>query len=310
MYNGEKYIEGCLKSIVSQNVSSQRCEIIVINDGSTDGGPKIVSEFSRKYSNISLVNQQNAGLSAARNKGMDVACGQYIFFVDADDEVKVNALAPLFEILQNEQFDILSFGVNGKSEDFSIKDRDSGVNIFTKYSLFNGVWSYIFSRSYIEECQARFITGMLSEDIAFVFDTFLRAQKVLRIEATVYCNIKRPNSITTSKERKHLLLYVEKLQALVFYLTDAINTHRNVMTEQNLRAFCRRRDLFIMILFVRAMRVKLSDKQILKIINELKDRQLYPYKRVNNSITYRLLTFVFNRPILFRLAASIYRTIA
>ena len=85
VYNVEKFITRCLHSCVSQNLSINEFEIVVVNDGTRDNSMKFVSQFAEEYSNISIINQENKGLSAARNRGLSVAKGDYVWFVDSDE---------------------------------------------------------------------------------------------------------------------------------------------------------------------------------------------------------------------------------
>lgn len=83
VYNVEKYLSACLDSIISQEF--QDIEIICINDGSTDGSPAILEQYVLKDERITVYTQKNAGLSAARNAGLEKAAGEYIYFFDSDD---------------------------------------------------------------------------------------------------------------------------------------------------------------------------------------------------------------------------------
>ena len=85
VYNGEKYIDKCLKSLVNQTLKN--IEIIVVNDGSNDKTQNIVEKYKKENSNIILINSTNKGVAAARNKGLKIAKGNYIGFVDSDDYV-------------------------------------------------------------------------------------------------------------------------------------------------------------------------------------------------------------------------------
>ena len=89
IYNTEKYLEECLKSIVTQ--SYPYLEIICVNDGSTDKSSEIIEKFAKNDRRIVVINQENKGLSAARNVGTDKARGEYIMYVDADDFIEVQA---------------------------------------------------------------------------------------------------------------------------------------------------------------------------------------------------------------------------
>lgn len=89
-YNVEEYLSVCLASIVEQN--SLDLEVLIVDDGSTDNTNKIAISYQEKYSNIRVVTQQNQGVSQARNIGIKEACGEYLFFVDADDKLLPNAI--------------------------------------------------------------------------------------------------------------------------------------------------------------------------------------------------------------------------
>ena len=99
-YNVENYIEDCLDSLVNQTL--QDIEIIVINDGSTDNTLENILKYSTKDKRIKVLYQKNAGPSAARNKGLEAATGEYVAFVDADDWISPNYMENLYrEITQN-----------------------------------------------------------------------------------------------------------------------------------------------------------------------------------------------------------------
>ena len=91
IYNVEKYIDRCLNSIFSQDVSPENLEVICVNDGPPENSMQIVNCYANKYANLHIVNQQNQGLSVARNGGMAIAKGDYLWFVDSDDYVTDNS---------------------------------------------------------------------------------------------------------------------------------------------------------------------------------------------------------------------------
>ena len=85
LYNTETYVLKCLQSIVDQDLSPDQYEVIVIDDGSTDGSRAVVEGFAREHSQVMLLTQVNAGVSAARNLALEHARGRYLQFVDSDD---------------------------------------------------------------------------------------------------------------------------------------------------------------------------------------------------------------------------------
>ena len=107
VYNADKFLTQCLKSLCNQDLPSSDYEIIIINDGSSDGSSKIIQDFQEKQSNIIAINQENKGVSAARNAGLEIAKGEYITFIDADDFIQPNALLSIIKYLEKKQLDIL-----------------------------------------------------------------------------------------------------------------------------------------------------------------------------------------------------------
>lgn len=92
VYNSEKYITCCLESLLVQEMSANEYEIIIVNDGSTDSGGLIARDYTERHSNIHLFNQKNKGVGTARNKGIELAKGDYIYFIDPDDYIAINVL--------------------------------------------------------------------------------------------------------------------------------------------------------------------------------------------------------------------------
>ena len=95
VYNTEKYLERCIKSIINQSLTD--IEIIVINDGSTDNSEQILKNFACKDSRIRIINQKNAGLSITRNNGLQIASGEYISFIDSDDYIHKDMIKILYD---------------------------------------------------------------------------------------------------------------------------------------------------------------------------------------------------------------------
>ena len=117
-YNAEAYLSRCLDSIFSQEFDDY--EVIVINDGSSDGTAVLLERYTSKYPNLHVLAQSNQGMATARNRGLDDAQGDYILFVDSDDELMPHALSNLAPQLNGE--DIIGFGssiYNEESQTFT-----------------------------------------------------------------------------------------------------------------------------------------------------------------------------------------------
>ncbi len=101
LYNTEKFIGECLSSILDSSADKADYEVIVIDDGSTDGSGEIVQLFSKKYYNIHLFSQENQGVSVARMKGAEKATGDYLWFIDSDDYLLDGALEEVMHLIRD-----------------------------------------------------------------------------------------------------------------------------------------------------------------------------------------------------------------
>lgn len=114
VYNVERYLAECLTSIVEQDFDD--FEVVCVNDGSTDGSAVILNQFANKYPKVNVINQENRGLSGARNTGMRFVKGDWIWFVDSDDYIKEGAIKSLYN-MATQNVDIVSFNVELVFED-------------------------------------------------------------------------------------------------------------------------------------------------------------------------------------------------
>lgn len=117
VYKVEEYVENCLKSIVAQDIPTDDYEIIVINDGSPDNSKEIILEFQKHQPNLRFIDQENQGVSVARNRGLDVAKGDYILFVDPDDTIEENSLGTILQHANEKSIDVMYLGLNSYDEE-------------------------------------------------------------------------------------------------------------------------------------------------------------------------------------------------
>ena len=110
IYNAEEYLEECLESVINQEVPFDEYEIICIDDGSTDNSNLILEKYNKQIDNLTVFHQNNSGVSVARNRGLELAKGTYIWFVDADDFISINAIELLLHIIREGLFDRVVFG--------------------------------------------------------------------------------------------------------------------------------------------------------------------------------------------------------
>lgn len=200
VYNAENYVEDCLKSIFNQ--TNQDFEIICINDGSTDHSLEILKKYE---DDIVLINQENLGLSQARNNGVRNASGKYLLFVDSDDTIQKELLQKIDAVSKNNP-DLIRFGMR-RIEGESVVETPAPVfNNITGPEAFKEIIKneyvdspciYAFRREFYNKNNFMFIPNVYHEDFGLIPKVIVMAEKVTSISFPGYNYIRRENSITT-----------------------------------------------------------------------------------------------------------------
>ena len=202
VYNVMPYIKECLDSLVTQNYENY--EICIVDDGSTDGSGEICDEYKNKFPCIKLLHQPNQGVSVARNNALDMASGDYIWFVDADDSIVNNALPRLAHYESKYSPDMIIFGhidKTGNSEHIIHYENDIDT---PKDDFLNKTFSYLnqqilFRRSIIENNKLRFSEGVrMAEDLEFQYKYLIHCHKPISIWTTAYWFVKNYKIISDS----------------------------------------------------------------------------------------------------------------
>nr|WP_288248025.1 glycosyltransferase [uncultured Romboutsia sp.] len=143
IYNSEKYMSKCIESILNQTLSE--IEIILVNDGSTDNSRKIIENYAKKDNRIKVIHQQNSGPSVARNKGIRIAKGKYIGFVDSDDYIEPNMYEELYNNANNKNIEVAMCSYNEKhlynDIEYVIKPKLDSNRIYEKEDIKQGIIS-------------------------------------------------------------------------------------------------------------------------------------------------------------------------
>lgn len=200
VYNAKKYVGRAIKSILSQDFES--FELILVNDGSTDGSDAICKEFAIQDSRIIIINQNNSGTSAARNAGLDAAKGKYITFCDHDDEYLPHLLRDNFALIEKEQADVLQFSINRidtarPSQILHQKLIDQSIiasELRHKYldirltENFMDVWNHFYLRETIQSIRFNPIYRHGFEDLDFNMHILKKIKKKLLFSSRIYYN--------------------------------------------------------------------------------------------------------------------------
>lgn len=214
-YNVEQYIEKCLTSCIEQDIPQSDYEIIVVNDGSPDGSLAVAERVAATATNITVVSQENGGLSAARNKGLSLAKGEYIWFIDSDDWIEKNCLAAL--TAQLDGTDVIHIGHCLSYSSHTIvntpKEIAQGESII-KRGFLRPAPFYIMRLEFLKSNDLNFKEGIYHEDTEFT-PRMLYLCKSLKVhQHSIYYYLQRENSITTTVNPKRgfdLLIVAESL---------------------------------------------------------------------------------------------------
>ena len=207
VYNTEKYLKRCLDSLVNQTYKNY--EIIVVNDGSKDNSYKLIDDYKSRYKNIVLLNQENAGLSMARNNGVKKAKGEYLIFVDSDDYVEKSLLFEIDKEIQDVdvlRYQVISEDDNGdnrvkhQEEGFDAIDGKDAFKKITNYHFIEPAWCYVYSKKYYIDNKFSFEKGIYHEDFALIPSVIYKAKKVKSIKYLGYHYITREGSIMNNND--------------------------------------------------------------------------------------------------------------
>ena len=216
VYNTEPWLKECLDSVLCQTMAD--FEVICVDDGSTDRSGDVLREYAAKDARFCVISQRNQGQSAARNAGLNIAWGEYIFFLDSDDYIEPDLLETACRELDKKKldmvfFDTVVFGEKGISQeavdiknkyytmhgDYSevSKGEDLLFNFLKNGDFCSSVCKQIVRRDFLEEHQLRFYEGIINEDDLYTFKATALARRAAYIHRIFFHRRLRMNSTVT-----------------------------------------------------------------------------------------------------------------
>ncbi len=240
VYNCIKYLDKAVTSVISQT-EFDSVELILVNDGSTDGSEKLCETYAAEYDNILVIHQKNAGVSVARNSGLDAAKGEYIAFLDSDDEYKPRFIA---EMLQAADADLVCCDYFVKNDDEKnlglifkngfYREEDFDLSFFLNIISvqFYSCWNKLYKNEIIRNNGLKFLPGVkYGEDMVFVFE-YLKHCKSFRFtdKRLYHYNINPYNATFVVKNGFDVQHFIYEYQADYFKespyekeITDAVS---------------------------------------------------------------------------------------
>jgi len=206
VYNVAQYLRQCLDSIINQSL--KELEIICVNDGSTDNSALILEEYAAKDKRFIIINQENCGQGVARNKGLEIASGEYVAFVDPDDWIDLSTFEAAYDMISRNNADILSYDFKEYKEAFGRYKKKCFADELKKVynidikngqiynnNLLKGhkltavqlyVWNKLYSREFINRHCIRFAENKFAEDHIFSIAAFLNANSICYLSRFLY----------------------------------------------------------------------------------------------------------------------------
>ena len=229
VYKVEKYLEKCIQSVINQTY--ENLQIILVDDGSPDNCGKICDEYAKKDHRIEVIHKSNGGLSDARNKGLEIAKGEYIGFVDSDDYIEADMYEVLYNLLKqyNADVSICNFYTVSQGK-ISIKNADNGINEYNRIEILkevlldNNIQSYAWNKLYKKELfdEIKYPIGKKYEDIGTTFYLLEKCNKVVVTGKSEYYYINRQDSIVNNVTESTITDYIELIMQRYDYIEENI----------------------------------------------------------------------------------------
>ena len=220
VYNVEPYLNICMDSVVNQTLED--IEIICINDGSTDKSLDILNSYAEKDDRITVISQENGGHAVATNKGMKLAQGKYLYLMDSDDMLDLEALEKTYTVAEEKKVDFVLFQAMNYDE---ATDRTYANEMYSMNRLADFVgekifdyedigdlaftisvtpWTKLYKREFVEKCGATFPEGLIFEDNVFFWEVFFSAERIYFLKEHLFTRRWHDASSTRAGDKRFL----------------------------------------------------------------------------------------------------------
>lgn len=220
IYNVEKYLKRCVDSVLRQEGVS--LEIILVDDGSIDSSGKICDDYVSNFTNIRCQHIKNSGPSTAKNVGYDMAIGNYIAFIDSDDEIKPNMFSQMLKSGYQHNADIvccnyIQIDEEGNishtmhtGQEYVLSQEEALKAILIKDKIYSQCWTKIYKRQTMQEHRVRNIEGLKTEeDFIYNIQAFVCSKTVCIVDKPLYIYTHRSKSLSKDYYRNHISQYID-----------------------------------------------------------------------------------------------------
>lgn len=307
VYNVEKYLEKCLDSLLTQGLNSDDYEIIVVNDGSTDSSLQIAERYKSIHDNIIVLSQKNQGISVARNSGLSIARGKYIYFIDPDDYLLHNSLARLLDIAIINDADVVSFKSKEVKETYDEKILDfkepkdafisspmTGIAVDKKNLLpiFMTAWFFFVKRDLLNSLNLSFIPKLrYCEDTPYSLTIFMEAKRVVVTNFCVHRYLIREFSTLRDKDPNHKRQMIDCYMRVSFIVNDINEKYHSKRSEKGYIRDKSRISIWVLFSLLNMLRLKENPSCISNNISRLRRSNLYPIGDICSDFGYHGMKF-------------------
>lgn len=236
VYNVEDYLKRCIDSIINQNFKD--FELILVDDGSTDMSPSICDDYSNRDKRVIVIHKKNAGLSSARNKGLDIAKGDYIGFVDSDDWIAPNMYLDLVNFCESNKLDLAICGVElcyentNKNQPYYMTTNDRIMSktealeeLFCNNSFGEEAWNKLYTKKVF--ANIRYPVGKIHEDTYCICDILNKCKKIGYKSGIGYFYYQRQNSIMNNLTSAPSVDKILSVENVLNYLSNYPEIFKN-----------------------------------------------------------------------------------
>lgn len=312
VYNAEKYLEEMMNSVVSQTFGD--CEIICVDDGSTDNSPQLLEKWAKDDSRIKVIRQQNLFAGVARNNAIAISSGEYIVFLDSDDILAPNALEVFYNTAKcNKDIDVIicstsifktSIHTARKTQNWLNKDYLPFSNIFPPEEIFPFIFNFstggpggkCFRKEFVNKHNLKFLDFRKSEDFYFIHSGIALANLIATIEEPLYFIREVSTSLEHQKDNYPLLFWdaVMKFKQLLID-KNIFDVTKQSFINENINRFTYN---------LKTMKTKTSYNAVLQKLSEIAKDELglgeYPPKYYYRKDNYEFLCKALSLPVSYR----------
>jgi len=305
LYNCKQFLERCVNSVYNQGLNNSEFEVIIIDDGSTDGGGELADQLAAKFDNLFVIHQPNGGLGFVRNRGIDIANGRYLHFIDADDFI-LDGCYDYIRPMWDKDYDMICMShqvdapwgskiVRGTT----IKEFDDGIDFYNSNNCVTSyVWNKFYKVDFLRQNNLRFKVLAYCQDLVFTLSTLECPSKILVDDTKIMSYTTNPNGAVRNRTAKFAKRAIGALIEVNIFLDRFFTTHADEVNSHFRRVY------YYRVLFSRIIGLPLSLDETKELFAKCRNlglnKQARKYKDVNCYLflyKHPLLYYVIQKPL-------------